>query len=112
TRISPQGVPATRVKTVAAPNGLVVEMLPEVRMESPAPAYNPVEPVASNQPSNNPLEVVIDTRTGQTQLYHTVQQGETLYSIARRYDRSADHIRKLNGISGKLLKTGQSLRIE
>lgn len=43
--------------------------------------------------------------------YHTVQEGQTLYSIARHYNISASELMKLNPEAGDLIKPGDRLRI-
>ncbi|GAA4402803.1 hypothetical protein GCM10023187_18290 [Nibrella viscosa] len=43
--------------------------------------------------------------------YHQVQAGDTLWSIAERYDRSVERIKKLNHIRGNKLRRGQRLLI-
>jgi LysM repeat protein len=40
---------------------------------------------------------------------HTVQQGETLFSIAQQYDAEVDQIRAWNNLSGNELAVGQTL---
>lgn len=45
------------------------------------------------------------------QLTHTVQPGETLFSIARRYNTAVDAIKSLNNLSSNVLSIGQVLRI-
>ncbi len=42
---------------------------------------------------------------------HTIRQGDTLYSLARRYNTSVDALRKLNNLKGSALSTGQRLRV-
>lgn len=42
---------------------------------------------------------------------HTIRQGDTLYSLARRYNTSVDALRKLNNLKGSSLSTGQRLRV-
>ena len=42
---------------------------------------------------------------------HSVKKGETLYGLARRYGTSVSAIQKANGISGALIRIGQSLKI-
>ncbi|HXE19005.1 transglycosylase SLT domain-containing protein [Castellaniella sp. UC4442_H9] len=42
---------------------------------------------------------------------HTIRQGDTLYSLARRYNTSVDALRKLNNLKGSSLATGQRLRV-
>jgi len=44
--------------------------------------------------------------------YHTVQKGETLYRISKKYGIRVEEIRKLNNLSGsQSLKTGQKLLV-
>lgn len=44
--------------------------------------------------------------------YHVVQRGESLWSIANRYDLSVSQLTSLNGISGnQTLQVGQRLRV-
>jgi LysM repeat protein len=44
--------------------------------------------------------------------YHTVQKGETLYAISRKYGISVDELRKLNNLSkDPSLRTGQKLLV-
>lgn len=42
---------------------------------------------------------------------HTVQRGETLFSIANRYGLSLEELRSMNGISGSDIRIGQKLRV-
>jgi LysM repeat protein len=42
-------------------------------------------------------------------VFHTVKQGETLFSISKTYQVTADEIRKWNGIEGNHLKSGQPI---
>jgi len=42
---------------------------------------------------------------------HTVRRGDTLYSLARRYNTSVDALRKLNNLKGSALATGSRLRV-
>jgi len=44
--------------------------------------------------------------------YHTVQKGESLYRISKKYEISVDELRKLNNLSGdQALRTGQKLLV-
>jgi LysM repeat protein len=43
--------------------------------------------------------------------YHTVKQGETAYSIAKKYGIKVDDLLKRNGIQGTSLRIGQQLKI-
>lgn len=42
---------------------------------------------------------------------YTIQSGDTLWLLARRYGTTVDAIKKLNGLTGDLLNIGQVLRI-
>jgi len=42
---------------------------------------------------------------------HYVAEGETLYSISKRYNTSVDALRASNGLSGNVISIGQSLNI-
>ena len=42
---------------------------------------------------------------------YTVQRGDTLYAIARRYDTSVEAIKNLNNLSNNNLSIGQILKI-
>ena len=42
---------------------------------------------------------------------HTVVEGDTLYSLGRRYGTSVSAIQRANGISGTNIRLGRSLKI-
>ncbi|MFP6875115.1 MAG: LysM peptidoglycan-binding domain-containing protein [Verrucomicrobiales bacterium] len=42
---------------------------------------------------------------------HTVQKGDTLYNLSRRYGTTVSAIRQNNGISGNLIRIGERLLI-
>lgn len=42
---------------------------------------------------------------------HTIQRGDTLYSLARRYNTSVDALRKLNNLKNSSLSAGQRIRV-
>ncbi len=47
-----------------------------------------------------------------TAIYHTVSKGDTLYSIARRYNVTTEEIKQKNGKRSNVLSIGERLRIE
>ncbi|MDJ0855980.1 MAG: LysM domain-containing protein [Desulfobacterales bacterium] len=65
-------------------------------------------PPAPPQPQAKPVKAPPPPKTG----LHTVQKGETLYQISRKYGMRVDDVRKLNGI-GKDFKIypGQKLKV-
>lgn len=42
---------------------------------------------------------------------HTIKKGETLYTLAKRYNTSVDELRKLNNLKGNTLAQGKKLRV-
>jgi len=42
---------------------------------------------------------------------HTVEKGDTLYAISRRYDISVDELRRLNNLNDNIISIGQVLNI-
>ena len=48
---------------------------------------------------------------GASTQWHTVRQGETLWSIARRYRVSVNHVKQLNGLRSDAIKIGTRLKI-
>ena len=43
--------------------------------------------------------------------YYVVKSGDTLYSIAKRFNLSVDKLKELNNLSGNLLSIGQKLKV-
>lgn len=112
--------PATRDAAPATARP-IVEMLPEEVLPEPVPVYMDPAPRAEKEtemsgtfsgdfPDPAPL-VILDTETGETEIYHTVSKGDTLYSIARRYGISATRIREKNRMKDNRIKIGQILRV-
>lgn len=44
-------------------------------------------------------------------VYYTVKSGDTLYSIARKYNISVDKLKELNGLKDNLISIGQNLLV-
>src|SRR5690606_5428177 len=67
---------------------------------------------ASRQPGqarrNGDVQVVRRNPQAQT---HVVRQGDTLFSLARRYNTTVDALRKLNNLKGNKLAVGKRLRV-
>jgi membrane-bound lytic murein transglycosylase D len=45
-------------------------------------------------------------------LSYKVQRGDNLYAIARRFNKSVDHIKRVNGLADNMIHPGQSLRVD
>ena len=52
------------------------------------------------------------TQKSETVVVHKVKKGDTLASLAKKYDISGTEIKKLNHLESDKLKIGQTLRIE
>ena len=100
--------------------GFVIEMLPEEKLLMPVPVsgFDSLESVADTafdsdllQPDPVPT-VILNMETGKTEIYHTVNRGDTLYSIARRYGISTARLRQINHLKDNVVKIGQSLRVK
>jgi membrane-bound lytic murein transglycosylase D len=72
--------------------------------------------LAAGQRLNIPIQasrgVPAKVQKAETVIAHKVQKGDTLASVARKYDITISEIKKLNHLEGDKLKTGQTLRIE
>lgn len=44
--------------------------------------------------------------------YYTIQQGDTLYSLSKRFNLSVDHLKKLNNMSDNTISIGQQIKIK
>jgi len=44
-------------------------------------------------------------------VYHTVRSGESLWTIAKKYQASVDRLKSLNGLRSGALRPGQRLRV-
>ena len=44
--------------------------------------------------------------------YYTIQQGDTLYSLSKRYNLSVDDLKKLNNMSDNAISIGQQIKIK
>ena len=75
---------------------------PPVRVEPLPPAARPAR-VDRPEPVRQPTDA--------GPVYHTVQRGDTLFSLARRYDTTVDAILALNGQRAPDIRVGQRLRV-
>lgn len=48
----------------------------------------------------------------QVEIYHLVKKGDTLYSLALRYDITVDYLKKLNNLTTNSISVGQRLRVK
>lgn len=57
------------------------------------------------------LLIASPSHAQETSVTHTVEQGETLFSIAQQYEVTIDEIKKWNDLTSNVLETGQKLQI-
>ena len=67
--------------------------------------------IVNNQIKPGQKLLVKKTQTEQKSIKHTVQAGETLYSISKRYNVTVASIKASNGLSSDSLQLGQVLEI-
>lgn len=48
----------------------------------------------------------------QVEVYHLVEKGDTLYSLALRYDITVEYLKKMNELTGNTISVGQRLRVK
>ena len=65
-----------------------------------------------NSVSQGQSIIVKKLSDGSNPLYHTVKQGETLYSIAKKYGVNISKLRELNGLSNRSLTPGQRILVD
>lgn len=73
----------------------------------PDPGSSPggVELASAGMTSNVPAPAPAATS------YHKVNSGDTLFALAGKYNTSVPELKRVNGLSGDSIRTGQSLRI-
>lgn len=80
--------------------------------DRPAPSTDRAAPPLRVQPAaERPAAPVRPASTGDGPVYHTVERGDTLFSLARRYDTTVQTILDLNGQRSTDIQIGQRLRV-
>jgi len=72
---------------------------------------NPVEVAESRQVNHEQAKAVQNKDIAQSNSSHSVQKGETLFSISRIYNISVDELKKINNILKGKIHPGQKLQI-
>ncbi|MBV8255677.1 MAG: glucosaminidase domain-containing protein [Chitinophaga sp.] len=97
------GIPVAMIEDLKK-NGEVTTNNPPTKATMPKPV--PVEPT----PTPAPAPVQKKPATG-TQQYHEVQPKETLYGIAKMYNRTVTQLQEWNNLQGFDIKIGQRLLV-
>ncbi len=85
-------------------------------VEDPTPRVPPLvideeENVTPDEGFGDELELE-EEPTQPATVHHTVQRGDTLYSISRRYDTTVEAIKRLNNLTSNIINIGQRLRVK
>ncbi len=103
-------------KNPEAQNGIKVNQrlkienaVPRVQIDLPD---TPSETITKDVPApSDSVEARYKVTFSDSIITHTVLQGETMYTIAKRYMVPSDEIRKLNGMSNSRIQPGQNIKI-
>ncbi len=87
-----------------APPVAEMEKVPENK-----PIADPVTKTTEQKPTTSPANSTVLTSGGW--ITHKVEQGQTLFSIARQYDAKVEDLIEWNGLSSNNLSLGQSLNV-
>lgn len=100
----------------SAPNNRVETATPQLASATQAPAsarqadYNPDTSTASARPATVASAITRAAANNQA-IVHTVKAGDTLYSLAKRYNTTVDNVKALNNIGAQAIKVGDRLRM-
>ena len=106
-------VPASQARTVAevayaVPGVRVVGGLPGLADQGARPAATArPDPARLDAPAERPAPAA---EAGERR-FHTVERGDTLFSLARRYGTDVQAILRLNGMEAPAIRVGQRLRV-
>jgi membrane-bound lytic murein transglycosylase D len=91
--------------------GLLADLNPELRMKAtPEAGYALRVPAGSGETVLASLEALPAYAPPQPEVVtHRVSSGDSLWALASRYGTSIDRIRRDNGLSGTVLRPGQTL---
>ncbi|MCB9267748.1 MAG: LysM peptidoglycan-binding domain-containing protein [Lewinellaceae bacterium] len=98
--------------------GEVKQPAPPVKEQPPVKEPPVTQPTPTPTPPVKPdegfgeKEPVTPAPAPPAVIYHTVQKGDTLYNISRRYDTTVEGIKSLNGLTSNLISLGQRLRVK
>lgn len=79
---------------------------------APTPAPTPAPVVNPNPAPPAPVPVPPVTPPVVENQFHNVVQGDTLYNISRRYGKTVDELKQLNGLTSNTISIGQQLKVQ
>ncbi|MBN2393212.1 MAG: LysM peptidoglycan-binding domain-containing protein [Anaerolineae bacterium] len=101
-----QDVSADLINQIIAGPGVVVTTATVV---SPSPII--VTPTPTISPLTTPGASSLESPLVAGEQTHTVQSGDTLYSISRRYGVTVDQLKQRNNLTSDMIRVGQQLII-
>ena len=100
-RREPKPEPQPSPRIAEAPKPIYQPRPAPTARVTPAPKPKP-RPVVKPKPKPKPT--VVKPKT----IRHTVQKGDTLYGLARKYGTTVSKIQKANNLSGTTIRTGKT----
>lgn len=111
------------LKGCKAPNYPKARSAAAVAAEMEAPPTPPKPPIIVPTPTPKPEPPVVKPGNNRPQdepsplpkpneVFHTVEKGETLYGISKKYGISVDALKKLNKMVDNTISIGQKLRVK
>ncbi len=104
------GAQASQVATTSAAPAVSRSESTTVSAAPPTPAKAQSARVIQTPPQATVATTTVKD-TASVPVVHTVARGDTLYSIARRYQVSIEHLRRLNELSNDRITIGQKIKI-
>lgn len=104
----PKPDPKPVVAKVARP---IEKARPVISKVTPKP---PVKPTTVYKPKPKPKPKTVykpKPKPKPKTIRHTVRKGDTLYSLARRYGTTVSKIKRANGLSSNVIRTGKTYTI-
>jgi len=98
---------AELLKEIAGTPGIVITTAPIIPPQDPIV----VTPTPTISPLNTPVVGSIQSVPLGGERTHTVQSGDTLYNISRRYGVTVEQLRQRNNLTGDMIRVGQQLII-
>ena len=97
--------PCTRLLIQRPTDYSIVMHTPTAPMASPAPPeYSPTRDVPTIYETVTPIPAQPN--------FHLVKKGETLFSLAKKYEVSLKELKKWNNLTSNLIKPGQKLKLQ
>jgi membrane-bound lytic murein transglycosylase D len=98
--------------TVTASSNKVVTTEIKTKTDNSGSLSATKKPVTASLVPAPPVKTVTVNQSTASVTSHTVQNGETLWNIAKRYSITVETIKKLNNITDSKLKIGQVLKVK